>query len=253
MAFAEVFTPRTSPVAPTRTFGAAPTYDTPAMAELAAWVEEIRALTQPGLRALGRRLARRERLAAARPRRRGQAHQAQSRVASRLLPRPLAPQRRRPHRGTHVHRLRARRGRRSHQQLGGPRRDALEDGRDLRGIDARPHDVRRAVLDGTRGRPALAHRRADHRQRLRGRVDRHHDARRRCRHASDRRGGLRGSRPCTRSARPSPRARTTSSGPATTTSTSSTSPRRSRSTPTVRATAATRSSPRSASRCASPR
>lgn len=47
MAFAEVFTPRTSPVAPTRTFGAAPTYDTPAMAELAAWVEEIRSLTQP--------------------------------------------------------------------------------------------------------------------------------------------------------------------------------------------------------------
>ncbi|QYG10399.1 MULTISPECIES: phosphoenolpyruvate carboxykinase (GTP) [Microbacterium] len=47
MAIAEVFTPRTSPVAQTRTFGAAPTYDTPAMAELAAWVEEIRALTQP--------------------------------------------------------------------------------------------------------------------------------------------------------------------------------------------------------------
>lgn len=47
MAIAEVFTPRTSPVAPTRTFGAAPTYDTPAMAELAAWVEEIRELTQP--------------------------------------------------------------------------------------------------------------------------------------------------------------------------------------------------------------
>lgn len=47
MAIAEVFTPRTSPVAPTRTFGAAPTYDTPAMTELAAWVEEIRALTQP--------------------------------------------------------------------------------------------------------------------------------------------------------------------------------------------------------------
>lgn len=47
MAIAEVFTPRTSPVAATRTFGAAPTYDTPAMAELAAWVEEIRALAQP--------------------------------------------------------------------------------------------------------------------------------------------------------------------------------------------------------------
>ncbi|MFK3676179.1 phosphoenolpyruvate carboxykinase (GTP) [Microbacterium sp. NPDC090218] len=47
MAIAEVFTPRTSPVTATRTFGAAPTYDTPAMAELAAWVEEIRELTQP--------------------------------------------------------------------------------------------------------------------------------------------------------------------------------------------------------------
>ncbi|MEU4016522.1 phosphoenolpyruvate carboxykinase (GTP) [Microbacterium sp. NPDC028030] len=47
MAMAEVFTPRTSPVSATRTFGTAPTYDTPAMAELAAWVEEIRELTQP--------------------------------------------------------------------------------------------------------------------------------------------------------------------------------------------------------------
>ncbi|WP_341975485.1 phosphoenolpyruvate carboxykinase (GTP) [Microbacterium sp. LTA6] len=47
MAIAEVFTPRTSAVAPARTFGTAPSYDTPAMAELAAWVEEIRALTQP--------------------------------------------------------------------------------------------------------------------------------------------------------------------------------------------------------------
>ena len=47
MAIAEVFTPRTSAVAPARTFGTAPSYDTPAMAELAAWVEEIRTLTQP--------------------------------------------------------------------------------------------------------------------------------------------------------------------------------------------------------------
>ncbi|MFS0893114.1 phosphoenolpyruvate carboxykinase (GTP) [Microbacterium sp. 179-I 3D3 NHS] len=47
MAMAEVITPRTSPVSPARTFGAAPTYATPAMAELTAWVEEIRALTQP--------------------------------------------------------------------------------------------------------------------------------------------------------------------------------------------------------------
>ncbi len=47
MAIAEVFTPRTSPVSAARTFGEAPTYDTPAMADLAAWVEEIRELTQP--------------------------------------------------------------------------------------------------------------------------------------------------------------------------------------------------------------
>lgn len=47
MAIAEVFTPRAASVASVRTFGTAPTYDTPAMAELAAWVEEIAALTQP--------------------------------------------------------------------------------------------------------------------------------------------------------------------------------------------------------------
>ena len=37
MAIAEVFTPRTASVAPVRTFGAAPAYDTPAMRELAMW------------------------------------------------------------------------------------------------------------------------------------------------------------------------------------------------------------------------
>ncbi len=47
MAIAEVFTPRTASVAPVRTFGTAPTYDTPAMSELSAWVDEIAALTQP--------------------------------------------------------------------------------------------------------------------------------------------------------------------------------------------------------------
>ncbi|GAA1238709.1 phosphoenolpyruvate carboxykinase (GTP) [Microbacterium phyllosphaerae] len=47
MAIAEVFTPRAASVAPVRTFGTAPTYDTPAMAELAAWVDEIAALTEP--------------------------------------------------------------------------------------------------------------------------------------------------------------------------------------------------------------
>ncbi|WP_186307681.1 phosphoenolpyruvate carboxykinase (GTP) [Microbacterium sp. 1.5R] len=47
MAIAEVFTPRAASVAPVRTFGTAPSYDSPAMADLAAWVDEIAALTQP--------------------------------------------------------------------------------------------------------------------------------------------------------------------------------------------------------------
>ncbi|WP_375142103.1 phosphoenolpyruvate carboxykinase (GTP) [Microbacterium sp.] len=47
MAIAETYVPRVLSVAPARTFGAAPTYDTPAMAELRAWVDEIAALTEP--------------------------------------------------------------------------------------------------------------------------------------------------------------------------------------------------------------
>jgi phosphoenolpyruvate carboxykinase (GTP) len=51
MAMAETFTPRI-PALPAvqphvREYGAAPEYDTPAFAELAAWVDEIRALAQP--------------------------------------------------------------------------------------------------------------------------------------------------------------------------------------------------------------
>jgi len=47
MAIAETSTPRTTHLAPVREYGAAPEYDTPAFAALSAWVEEIRALTQP--------------------------------------------------------------------------------------------------------------------------------------------------------------------------------------------------------------
>jgi len=47
MAMVETFTPRVPAVSAVRTPGAAPTYDTPAMAELTAWVEEVRALAQP--------------------------------------------------------------------------------------------------------------------------------------------------------------------------------------------------------------
>ncbi|WP_336645935.1 phosphoenolpyruvate carboxykinase (GTP) [Microbacterium sp. USHLN186] len=47
MALAETYTPPTTPVAPARSFGAVPSYDTPAMAQLRAWVDEIAQLTQP--------------------------------------------------------------------------------------------------------------------------------------------------------------------------------------------------------------
>ncbi|MGO1803369.1 MAG: phosphoenolpyruvate carboxykinase (GTP), partial [Microbacteriaceae bacterium] len=47
MAMVETFTSLVRAVAPVRSLGAAPTYDTAEMAELKAWVEEIRELTQP--------------------------------------------------------------------------------------------------------------------------------------------------------------------------------------------------------------
>ncbi|MFD5215552.1 phosphoenolpyruvate carboxykinase (GTP) [Microbacterium sp. NPDC058345] len=47
MAIAETYTPHVPSVAPARAFGAVPTYDTEAMAELRAWVDGIAALTQP--------------------------------------------------------------------------------------------------------------------------------------------------------------------------------------------------------------
>lgn len=47
MAIAETFAPHTPAAMPLRSFGTAPAYDTPAMAELVAWVDEIAALTQP--------------------------------------------------------------------------------------------------------------------------------------------------------------------------------------------------------------
>ncbi|GAA5148060.1 phosphoenolpyruvate carboxykinase (GTP) [Microbacterium pseudoresistens] len=47
MAVAELHTPQVPAAAPLRAFGAAPSYDTPAFAELVSWVDGIRALTQP--------------------------------------------------------------------------------------------------------------------------------------------------------------------------------------------------------------
>ena len=70
------------------------------------------------------------------------------RQAAQLLPGAVGPGRRRPRRGPHVHLLGARGRRRPDQQLARARRDARPARRPVRGLDARPHDVRRAVLDG---------------------------------------------------------------------------------------------------------
>ncbi|GAB3600423.1 phosphoenolpyruvate carboxykinase (GTP) [Microbacterium tumbae] len=47
MAMAEILTPRSASAAPVRTPGAAPDHDTPAMADLRAWVDEVAQLTRP--------------------------------------------------------------------------------------------------------------------------------------------------------------------------------------------------------------
>ncbi len=193
--------------------------------------------------------------------RRRHLHQARSDAAPAQLPGAQQPERRRPRRGPHLHLLRARGRRRPDQQLegaGGDARAAADrPGRRhaaaLSRLHARPHDVRRAVLDGPARLRHRAHRRRADRQRLRRGQHEDHDAHgprgaRRARrrrplravHAHRRRAARR-------------RARRTSPGRATRPSTSSTTPRRRRSGATARATAATPCSARSASRCASPR
>jgi phosphoenolpyruvate carboxykinase (GTP) len=47
MAMVQTYAPTTYSVAPVRSYGAVPAYDSPAMAELRAWVDEIAELTQP--------------------------------------------------------------------------------------------------------------------------------------------------------------------------------------------------------------
>src|SRR5690606_41535533 len=47
MAMVETYAPRIPSVAPVRSYGAMPAYDTPAMAELRDWGDGVAALTQP--------------------------------------------------------------------------------------------------------------------------------------------------------------------------------------------------------------
>ncbi len=97
------------------------------------------------------------------------------RQAPELLPLPLRSRRRRPGRGPDLHLLRAGGRRRPDQQLARPRRDAGDDDRPLPRLDARPHDVRRPVLDGPARLADLPHRRPAHRLRLRRGLDADHD------------------------------------------------------------------------------
>ena len=125
--------------------------------------------------------------------------------------------------------------------------------RAVRGLHARPHDVRGALLDGparladrARGRPA-------DRLALRGGLDADHDPHGPAGARRARRRRLRALPALGRHAARGRRRRTCRGPAPRTRSTSSTSPRRARSGRTARATAATRCSARSASRCGSPR
>ena len=214
------------------------------------WTADPRARPGP----LVRRLRRRVRGAHREPRRVGHVRSDQPRAPAEQLLRAQRSRRRRPRRGPHLHLQRARGRRRPDQQLARPRRDARRDAAPLHGRDARPHALRRAVLDGPARFADRAHRRRAHRLRVRRGQHADHDPHGQGRARRARRRRRVRARASTRSACRSSPVRPTCRGRATTTrSTSCTSPRRARSSRTARATAATRCSARSASRCASRR
>ena len=176
------------------------------------------------------------------------------RQAPEQLPRLVRSQRRRARRGPHVHLLRARGRRRPDQQLARPGRDARRAEGLFRGsMQGRTLYVVPFSM-GPLGSDIVADRRAADRLALRRRAHADHDP-----HGHD--GALEALGadgdfvPCIHSigapldAGPGRRRR---GRPTPTRSTSSTTPRRARSGRTAPATAATRCSARSASRCASP-
>ena len=224
-------------------------------AKLIAWVNEIAALCEPPGCPLVRRLPGGVRPPLQPDGRVRHLRPPQPGQAPELLPRPLAPVRRRARGGADLHLLEDQGGGRPDQQLGPARRDARHPAAHLQGLHARTDDVRHPVQHGAARLADRQDRLRDHRQPLRRLQHADHDP-----HGQERCSRCSATAPTsspasTRSARRSRRARRTSRGPArrtSATSTSSTSRRPTRSGRTARATAATRCSARSAWRCGSP-
>ena len=125
---------------------------------------------------LVRRLEARGRPAHQAARRRGQAHQAEPRVAPEQLPGAHRPARRRARRVPHLHLLAPTRRTPAPRTTGASPREMRAELTDVfDGSHARSHDVRRAVLDGPARRPDLAARRRDHRLAVRRAHHGHHD------------------------------------------------------------------------------
>ena len=195
-------------------------------ARLQAWVEEVAALTQPSeihwcdgsaeeYDSLCRELVEARHVRAA-----------LRRQAAQLLPGPFGPRRRRARRGPHVHLLERERtpGPTNNWRDPEEMRDALTEL--FRGVDAGPHDVRGALLDGPAGVADRPHRRAAHRLRVRRGQHADHDPHGQGRARRAGRRTATSSRACTRSASRSPTGARTCRGRATPrTSTSCTSPR----------------------------
>ena len=124
----------------------------------------------------------------------------------RLLPAPLRPQGRGARRAPHL-RLHDEQGRRRPEQpLDGPGRGPRQDRRAVRGLHGGPHHVRDALLHGPDRFAAVALRRGDHRQPLRGGQHAHHDPHGRRRAGAHRARGHASSRACIRSANSIPSA-----------------------------------------------
>ncbi len=110
--------------------------------------------------------------------RHGRADRAEPAEAARLLPASQRAARRGAHRAPDV-RVPARAGRcRSQQQLDGAGRGEGKADGVVQGLDEGPHDVRRAVPDGTTRIAFHEGRSRDHRQQVRGPQHAHHDAHR---------------------------------------------------------------------------